>query len=137
MASAEYNILIEKAKAASSKAYAPYSKFAVGCALLSSSGQIYSACNVENISFGLTICAERAAIFKAISEEGPGFNIRRVVIYTSTKNPVTPCGACRQVLKEFGNDFEILCTCKSKKELLLSINELLPQSPAIILPSED
>lgn len=131
MAIAEYDILIEQAKAASSKAYAPYSKFAVGCALLSASGQIYSACNVENISFGLTICAERAAIFKAISEEGPGFSIKRVVIYTSTKIPVTPCGACRQVLREFGNDFEILSTCKSKKNVFMRINELLPNSPEI------
>ena len=123
--------LIELAKSASVKAYAPYSKFSVGCAIVSNTGQVYSACNVENISFGLTICAERAAITKAISDEGPGFMINRVVIYTATENPVTPCGACRQVLREFGNDFEILSTCDSKKEIRMHIDELLPNSPDI------
>ena len=123
--------LIQSAKSVCKKAYAPYSRFVVGCAVVSTSGKIYCAGNVENISFGLTICAERAAISKAVSEEGPGFKIKSVVIYTPTDTPVTPCGACRQVLKEFGENFEILSACKSDKIIKMKIEELLPASPNI------
>lgn len=123
--------MIMKAKEVCRNAYAPYSKFHVGCVLLSENGQVYSGCNIENISFGLTICAERAAISKAISTEGPKFRITKVVIYTPTEMPITPCGACRQVLKEFGDDFEIISTCRSSKMIKKSIDELLPDSPDI------
>ena len=123
--------LIMKAKEVCQNAYAPYSKFRVGCVLLSDNEQIYSGCNIENISFGLTICAERAAISKAISIEGPKFRIKKVVIYTPTEMPITPCGACRQVLIEFGDDFEIISTCNSNEMIRKSIEELLPDSPAI------
>ena len=123
--------LVQEAKMASIKAYAPYSKFNVGCIVVSARGNIYSACNVENISFGLTICAERASIFKGISSEGPSFKINQVVIYTPTKKPITPCGACRQVLKEFGEDFEIISACESDEEIKMRINELLPNPPDI------
>lgn len=123
--------LIQKAKEVCENAYAPYSKFRVGCVLLSENGQVYSGCNVENISYGLTICAERAAISKAISIEGPKFRIKKAVIYTSTDSPTTPCGACRQVLKEFGNDFEIISVCNSKEIIRKSIEELLPDSTVI------
>jgi len=123
--------LVEFATSACKKAYAPYSNFVVGCAVVSASGKIYCAGNVENISYGLTICAERAAISKAVSEEGPGFKIKRVVIYTPTDIPVTPCGACRQVLREFGENFEILSTCKTDKIIKMKIDELLPESPNI------
>jgi cytidine deaminase len=123
--------LVIKAKEVCQNAYAPYSKFNVGCVLLSEGGQIYSGCNIENISFGLTICAERAAISKAISVEGPNFRVKKVVIYTPTEIPITPCGACRQVLKEFGDDFEIISTCNSNEMIRKSINALLPDSPAI------
>lgn len=120
-----------KAKEVCRNAYAPYSKFQVGCVLLSENGQVYSGCNIENISFGLTICAERAAISKAISIEGRKFRIKKAVIYTPTEMPITPCGACRQVLKEFGDDFEIISTCNSNEMIQKSIDELLPNSPAI------
>ena len=123
--------LIMKAKEVCQNAYAPYSKFHVGCVLLSDNEQIYSGCNIENISFGLTICAERVAISKAISIEGPKFRIKKVVIYTPTEMPITPCGACRQVLIEFGDDFEIISTCNSNEMIRKSIEELLPDSPAI------
>ncbi|MCK5102030.1 MAG: cytidine deaminase [Cyclobacteriaceae bacterium] len=123
--------LIIKAKEVCQNAYAPYSKFRVGCILLSESGKIYSGCNIENISFGLTICAERAAVSKAISIEGQKFRIKKVVIYTPTEAPITPCGACRQVLKEFGDDFEIISTCNSNLVVQKSIDELLPDSPNI------
>ena len=127
----EIDELILKAKEVSQNAYAPYSKFRVGCVLLSEQGQIYTRCNVENISFGLTICAERAAISKAISIEGPKFRIEKAVIYTSTDSPTTPCGACRQVLKEFGSDFEIISVCNSNQIIRKSIEELLPDSTVI------
>ena len=127
------NELIEIARSASKKAYAPYSKFPVGCVVVTNSGKRYSGCNIENISFGLTICAERAAVFKAISEEGPEMKIAQVVVFTPTEEPITPCGACRQVLKEFGDDFEISCVCDADRVITHSINEFLPRSPEIKL----
>jgi len=125
--------LIELAKTASRNAYAPYSKFPVGCVILSDNGRTYTGCNIENISFGLTICAERAAISKAISEEGPGFKIHKVVIFTPTQVPITPCGACRQVLREFGPDFEIISVCDTDETIMGNINFFLPNSPDIQL----
>ena len=84
----DINQLKSQAKTVSDKAYAPYSKFAVGCIIVSGKGNIYSGCNVENISFGLTNCAERTAIFKGVSEEGHEFSIKQVVIYTPTNGYV-------------------------------------------------
>lgn len=125
--------LIQIAKEASTKAYAPYSKFFVGCAIVSKNGNVYSGCNVENISFGLTICAERNAVFQAVSKEGPELEISKVVIYTPTSDPITPCGACRQVLSEFGNTIEISCHCEGNQVVRMNIEELLPSAPAIKL----
>lgn len=98
----EPELLIGLAKEARQKAYAPYSQFKVGAALLTVSGQVFTGCNVENSSYGLTICAERTALFKAISEgyapsEQP---FLAMAIVAEGKDPVTPCGACRQVLIE-------------------------------------
>lgn len=124
--------LIHLAQEASLKSYAPYSNFRVGCAVLTVEGQIYTGCNVENISFGLTICAERSAVFNAISSVGPKIRLRKIVIYTATKKPITPCGACRQVIKEFGDDNTgILSACNTGEILNYSIKELLPDSPDI------
>ena len=123
--------LVVKVKSVCNNAYAPYSNFKVGCIITSEGGNWYSGCNVENISFGLTNCAERTAVFKGISEEGPSFKISRVVIYTPTENPVSPCGACRQVLSEFGDDFEIICICDSSEEIRTNMNDLLPILPDI------
>ena len=125
--------LIPLAKEACEMAYAPYSKFPVGCVILSKDGNSYTGCNIENISFGLTICAERAAISKAISEEGPEFKIDTVIIYTPTKVPITPCGACRQVLREFGDDFYVTSICDSGSIAKEHISVLLPSSPDIRL----
>ena len=125
--------LIKLAKAVSKNAYAPYSNFAVGCALQSGKGEFYTGTNVENLSFGLTICAERAAILKAISEEGSAFRIKEIVVYTSTESPITPCGACLQVLQEFGSNFNIFSICNGKDQLNHTIEELFPRPPDILL----
>ncbi len=131
MAEKDIRELVKQAQEVSKNAYAPYSKFRVGCVLQSESGQVYSGCNIENISYGLTICAERAAVSKAISAEGSKFRVESVVIYTPTEMPITPCGACRQVLKEFGDNFEILSVCNSSEIIRTSIDKLLPNSPEI------
>lgn len=93
------NKLLERARLAREMAYAPYSKYFVGAAVLSASGKIYTGCNVENASYGLTVCAERNAIFKAVSEGEREFSAMAVV----TANGGSPCGACRQVIFEFMN----------------------------------
>lgn len=114
------------AKQASQNAHCPYSGFGVGAAVLTADGRIFSGCNVENASFGLTICAERNAIFQCIAK---GYRkIEALAVYTPTESPVTPCGACRQVLSEFNPNVDIYCFCKSKKFLHLKLEELLPQS---------
>jgi cytidine deaminase len=91
--------LVQDAIAARETAYVPYSKFKVGAALLSEDGTVYKGCNIENASFGLTNCAERTAVFKAVSEGKRKFNA--IAIVADTEGPVSPCGACRQVLAEF------------------------------------
>ena len=101
----DYQMLMDRAKEASKTSYSPFSRFAVGAAVLMCSGKIYSGCNVENSSFGLTICAERCAVFKAISEGET--EITAVAIYSPNTDSCYPCGACRQVLYEFQGDEEI------------------------------
>ena len=98
--------LEEAAKSAMRFAYAPYSHFTVGAALLSRSGRIYTGCNIENASFGATNCAERTAIFKAVSEGEREFDA--IAIVSSSGEPTPPCGICRQVLSEFAPDIPIL-----------------------------
>jgi cytidine deaminase len=114
------------AREAHKKAYAPYSKFKVGAAVLGDNDGVYFGCNVENASYGLTICAERSAIFFAIAS-----GVKRIVavaVYTPTVIPSAPCGACRQVIREFASDAEVRCFCESGKTLIASISELLPSS---------
>jgi cytidine deaminase len=108
---------------AAKRAYCPYSHFPVGAAVLTADGGIFSGCNVENASFGLTICAERNAIFQAVA--GGSQQIMAVVIYTPTLSLTAPCGACRQVINEFGPDAEIYSFCNGQKELRISMPELL------------
>ena len=100
-----YKILMDKAKEASKMSYSPFSRFAVGACVLAKSGKMYSGCNVENSSFGMTICAERCAIFKAISEGER--EILAVAIYSPNADDCIPCGACRQVMYEFQGDEEV------------------------------
>src|ERR1700690_2102753 len=102
----EYDALIEAAKQARQNAHAPFSHFRVGAALRTKSGRIYGGCNVENASYGLTCCAERVAIFKAISEGEHGFDAIAVVADTDTLTP--PCGACRQIIWEFCGDVPVI-----------------------------
>ena len=112
----DFKNLMDKAKEASKNSYSPFSRFAVGAAVLAKSGQIYQGCNVENSSFGLTNCAERTAIFKAVSEGER--EILAVAIYSPTSDSCYPCGACRQVLYEFqGDDEEISVVTENLGEL--------------------
>jgi cytidine deaminase len=94
--------LLAAAEAALQKAYAPYSQFRVGAAVRAESGAVYTGCNVENSSYGLTNCAERTAIFSAVAAEGPGFHLKEIAIATDPPVPCSPCGACRQVIAELG-----------------------------------
>lgn len=116
--------LMRAATDASRNAYAPYSKFAVGAACVSSDGRIFSGANVENASYGLTICAERNAVFQAVAAGAR--TIRALALYTPTPTPVTPCGACRQVLCEFGTDISIHCCCNGPDILRFTSGQLLP-----------
>jgi cytidine deaminase len=113
------------ARQASARAYAPYSKFRVGAACVAGSGTIYSGVNVENASYGLTICAERNALFQAVAAGER--DIRAMVVYTPTAALTTPCGACRQVLCEFGNDIEVICCCDGVERRRFTSGELLPE----------
>jgi len=99
------NLLIEAATRSLEKAYNPYSGLSVGCALKTSSGKIYDGVNIENSVFGLTMCAERVAVFKAVSEGN--VDIEQIALVASTGKPVYPCGACRQVLFEFNPNTKI------------------------------
>ena len=118
--------LIQKAKLVRKNAYAPYSNFKVGCALLSSSGKIYTGVNVENGSYGLTTCAERMAVFKAVSEGERKF--QKIAIVTDTREPKYLCGACLQVLSEFCEDLKIICATMSGKTKTYTLKELLPKA---------
>ena len=126
--------LEKTARRASTEAYSPYSKFPVGAAVLASSGKMYSGCNVENASFGLCNCAERTAIFTAIAAGER--HITAVAIYTPTTTATAPCGACRQVINEFGADAVVISFCDGKQRIETSLNKLLPSAfgPANLKP---
>lgn len=123
--------LVKAARKAREMAYAPYSHFQVGAALESTEGEIFIGCNVENISYGLTICAERNAVFAAVAAGTRSF--RRIVVVADSKQPVTPCGACRQVLAEFAEKMEIVSINLQSRKYRAMLSELLPRSKAGIL----
>ncbi|MBI5554420.1 MAG: cytidine deaminase [Elusimicrobia bacterium] len=119
----EIQELVQMAKVAAEKAYAPYSKFKIGAALLTSSGKMYSGCNVENASYGLSICAEQVAIVKAVSSGEIKFKI--MVIFTDTADLTPPCGACRQVVAEFNPRIEMILVNKKGEMKALNMDKLL------------
>lgn len=118
--------LVQTARAAARAAYAPYSNFSVGAAVLAGSGKIFAGCNVENASYGLCNCAERTAIFAAVAAGER--HIRAVAVHTATAAPTLPCGACRQVIHEFGPDALVISTCDSALRHETTLPELLPRA---------
>lgn len=117
--------LVEAAKQARKNAYAPYSQFPVGAALLSKSGRIYTGCNVENSSYGLTICAERNAIFSAVAAGEREFE---ALVIAAKNAKVYPCGACRQVLAEFCDDLTIRIVGEDGEQTETRLSEILPHA---------
>lgn len=118
--------LEKAARAAARSSYAPYSKFRVGAAVLTASGKIFSGCNVENASYGLCNCAERTAIFAAVAAGER--EVKQVVVYTPTSTPTSPCGACRQVINEFGPDAVVIGICDGKTRIETTLRGLLPNA---------
>ncbi len=106
MSGSDASVLVEAARAARTRAQARYSGFKVGAALEAEDGTVITGCNIENATYGLTVCAERVAMFKAVSEGYTRF--RRVVVVADAAAPPPPCGACRQILWEFGGDLEVI-----------------------------
>jgi cytidine deaminase len=123
----EKNKLVAAAKEAKQKAYAAYSNFRVGAALLTREGDVFAGCNVENSSYGLTICAERNAVFRAIADGKRHF--RAIAITSDDPGFITPCGACRQVLAEFAPRLEIILTNRKGKKKVTSLDKLFPIPP--------
>jgi cytidine deaminase len=118
--------LLKAARAAMKNAHAPYSKFKVGAALLTTSDKVFSGCNVENASYGMTNCAERTAIFSAVAQLGPKMQVRAIAITNNQDAPCSPCGACRQVIYEFGPEATVIFKGSAGwKER--PITELLPE----------
>ena len=119
----EFDELIAMAKAAAEKAYAPYSDFAVGAAVLADSGKIFTGCNIENMSYGAAICAERTAAAKAVSEGETSFSA--IAVYHPGADMPYPCGICRQVLSEFGRRATVIVANENGAEIF-TLKELLP-----------
>ena len=116
--------LLRMAQEASEKAYAPYSKFCVGAAVECEDGSVFTGCNVENAAYGDTICAERTAIVKAVSEGRRKF--RRIAIFAEGKGYAMPCGSCRQVMAEFSPDMEVLCAKAGGSYVSYPLSRLMP-----------
>ncbi|RUS89253.1 hypothetical protein EGW08_002996 [Elysia chlorotica] len=124
MASYDIDALIKKSIEAKAHAYCPYSKFPVGAALITKDGTVYTGCNVENASYPLSLCAERTAMVKAISEGHREF--RAIAVATDMEHWAAPCGACRQCLLEFGSDWDVIMSKPDLTYLLKKTGELLP-----------
>jgi cytidine deaminase len=117
--------LIAAAQAVRLKAHAPYSNFKVGCAIEDEDGRVFTGCNVENASYGLSLCAERVAVFKAVSE-GAG-KLKRVAVVADTDSLTPPCGACRQILWEFCGDAELTLANLAGKTETMTVKQILPR----------
>ncbi|HTV06151.1 MAG TPA: cytidine deaminase [Acidobacteriaceae bacterium] len=118
--------LMDAARAAAAHAYAPYSKFRVGAALLFDDGLVVTGCNVENMSYGLTSCAERNALFRAVSEHGANRKIVAIAVTNLNNQASPPCGACRQVLSEFAAPGAVISFCGANGVETLPFKDLLP-----------
>ena len=118
--------LVQAALDARLNAVAPYSNFKVGAALLTSEGKVYTGCNVENATYGLSVCAERVALWKALSEGERNFS--RIVVATDSPRPAPPCGACRQLLWEFAGDIEVVLVNTQGKRESFQLEALFPQA---------
>lgn len=129
--------LLKKARQARDKAYAPYSGFRVGAALLGKDGTVWLGCNVENAAFGCTICAERTALVKAVSEGVREF--RSIAIVGSAAGPAEPCGQCRQMLVEFNPDLEVVLEDEAGQPVARKLSDMLPWyfSPARLAGTDD
>ena len=123
--------LIEAALAVRNHAHVPYSNFAVGAALLTGSGKVFTGCNVENLSYRLTVCAEEAAAAAAIA--GGERDFVAIAIVADSSEPAMPCGACRQVLAEFNPDIEVITSTPSGRSETVRLSELLPRAKQGIL----
>jgi cytidine deaminase len=121
----DHDALVLAARTAREHAHAPYSNFRVGAAVRAKSGRIFTGCNVENSTYGLTLCAERVAIFKAISEGERGFDA--VAVVTDTDSLTPPCGACRQILWEFCGDVELVLANPHGKTETFRLKDLFPR----------
>ena len=122
---AKFDVLLQKALEARENAYAPFSNFRVGAAILGKSGRIYTGCNVENTSYSLTICAERVALFKGISEGEKAFTA--IAIVADTDEPIRPCGACLQVVNEFQDDLTVVMATLKGSRKIKKLSELFPE----------
>jgi len=118
--------LVEAALQARLKAFAPYSNYKVGAALLAGSGKIYTGCNVENATYGLSVCAERVALLKAISEGERHFT--RIAVSSESDPPATPCGSCRQLLWEFAGDIEVILVNPQGHRATHQLKSLFPEA---------
>jgi len=128
------NHLIDLARQVRVNAYAPYSKFLVGAALLGKSGKIYTGCNVENLSYGLTICAERGAIMTAVAAGETAFEA--IAVVTDSITPASPCGACRQVLAEFSPNMKVTLSNLEGDIAEFTLEELFPRAKTGILDKQ-
>jgi cytidine deaminase len=120
----DYKGLIQAARKAKTHSHSPYSKFRVGAAVMTKSGKIYTGCNIENSSYSLTVCAERTALFKAVSEGEKKF--LAMVISTDVNDFISPCGACRQVISDLAGDINIILTNGVGKTKIMKMKDLLP-----------
>jgi len=118
--------LLEAAREVLERAYAPYSRFRVGAALLTEQGRLFSGANVENASYGLTLCAERAAVAAAVAVEGPGLKVQALAVVSDAPGACPPCGACRQVLQEFGDHDTTIIFSGPEGLVQRPLGELLP-----------
>ncbi len=118
--------LVAAARAARAHAWAPFSSFAVGAALRHRDGRLFTGCNVENATYGLTICAERVAVFKAISEGARPGEFTAVCVVADTEQPTPPCGACRQILWEFCGDVPVVLATPAEVKAVFEMRDLLP-----------